>query len=154
MAIVLVVIMMVGFWLRETFTGNLYEKYAATQMPAPAGGNTHADSVLLDATTAFNNKDFTVAAVDLAEVLQLQPGNAQALLYLGISLMQTDQLPKARAVFEKIVRTDPALRYEATWYEALSYVKEENWDTAKDWLEKIPADAPHYAQAQALMKKL
>ncbi len=49
---------------------------------------------------------------------------------------------------------ESAFKYEAAFYEALSFLKEKDNGTAKDWLEKIPADAPNYKKAQELMKKL
>ncbi|WP_315822573.1 tetratricopeptide repeat protein [Paraflavitalea speifideaquila] len=123
-------------------------------MMAQVERGSHLDTVLLEATTAFNNREFNVAAVNLAEVLQYQPDNSFALFYFGVSLLQTNQTPAARAVFEKLFKGESAFKYEAAFYEALSYLKEKDEDNAKDWLEKIPADAPNYAKAQELMKKL
>ncbi|AXY73122.1 hypothetical protein D3H65_03665 [Paraflavitalea soli] len=153
-AIAVAAVLVIGVFVWNPFAGNLYEKYAATQMVAQVERGSHLDTVLLEATTAFNNKEFNVAAVDLAEVIQNQPDNSYALFYFGVSLLQTDQLPMARAVFEKLFKGESAFKYEAAFYEALSFLKEKDKDTAKDWLEKIPADAPNYKKAQELMKKL
>lgn len=149
-AAMLVVVLMV--W--NPFAGNLYEKYAATQMVAQVERGSHIDTVLQKATIAFNNKEFTEAAVFLAEVVQAQPDNSYALFYFGVSLMQTNQLPLARVAFEKLFKGESAFKYEAAFYEALTYLKEKDEDTAKDWLEKIPADAANYKKAQELMRKL
>ena len=149
-AAMLVVVLVV--W--NPFAGNLYEKYAATQMVAQVERGSHIDTVLQKATIAFNNKEFTEAAVFLAEVVQAQPDNSYALFYFGVSLMQTNQLPLARVAFEKLFKGESAFKYEAAFYEALTYLKEKDKDTAKDWLEKIPADAANYKKAQELMRKL
>lgn len=153
-AIAVAVVLIIGVFVWNPFAGNLYDKYAATQMVAQVERGSHLDTVLLEATTAFNNKEFSVAAVDLAEVIQGEPDNSYALFYFGVSLLQTDQLPMARAVFEKLFKGESAFKYEAAFYEALSFLKEKDNGTAKDWLEKIPADAPNYKKAQELMKKL
>lgn len=153
-AIAVAAILVVGLFVWNPFAPNLYEKYAATQMVAQVERGSHIDTVLQDATTAFNNKEFTVAAVMLAEVVQQQPDNSYALFHFGVALLQTDQLPLARAVFEKLFKGESAFKYEAAFYESLSYLKEKDTGTAKDWLEKIPADAANYNKAQELMKKL
>jgi tetratricopeptide (TPR) repeat protein len=153
-AIAVAAVLIIGVFVWNPFAVNLYEKYAATEMVAQVERGSHIDTVLLEATTAFNNKEFNVAAVDLAEVIQEQPDNSYALFYFGVSLLQTDQLPMARAVFEKLFKGESAFKYEAAFYEALSFLKEKDKETAKDWLEKIPADAPNYSKAQELMKKL
>jgi tetratricopeptide (TPR) repeat protein len=153
-AIAVAAVLIIGVFVWNPFASNLYEKYADTQMVAQVERGSHVDTVLLEATTAFNNKEFNVAAVDLAEVIQLQPDNSYALFYFGVSLLQTDQLPMARAVFEKLFKGESAFKYEAAFYEALSFLKEKDKETAKDWLEKIPSDAPNYKKAQELMKKL
>lgn len=149
-AAMLVVVLMV--W--NPFAGNLYEKYAATQMVAQVERGSHIDTVLQKATITFNNEEFTEAAVFLAEVVQAQPDNSYALFYFGVALMQTNQLPLARVAFEKLFKGESAFKYEAAFYEALTYLKEKDEDTAKDWLEKIPADAANYKKAQELMRKL
>lgn len=153
-AVAAAAVLIVGLFVWNPFASDLYEKYAATQMISQVERGSHIDTVLQEATTAFNNKDFRVAATDLAEVVQNQPDNSYALFYLGVSLMQTDQLTYARAIFEKLFKGESAFKYEACFYEALSFLKEKDKDTAKDWLEKIPADAPNYQKAQELMKKL
>lgn len=153
-AIAVAAVLIVGLFVWNPFAPNLYEKYAATQMVAQVERGSHIDTVLQDATTAFNNKEFTVAAVMLAEVVQQQPDNSYALFHFGVALLQTDQIPLARAVFEKLFKGESAFKYEAAFYEALSYLKEKDKDTAKDWLEKIPADAANYSKAQELMEKL
>lgn len=153
-AVAVAAVLMVGVWVWNPSGSNLYEKYAFVQMDNQTERGSHADSVLAAATIAFNSNDFVVAAVDLAEVVQQQPNNTYAAFYLGVALMQTDQLIQARAIFERLIRGGSAFKYDATFYEALSFLKENDKETAKDWLEKIPADAPQYAKAQELMKKL
>jgi TolA-binding protein len=153
-AIAAAAVLIVALFVWNPFAGNLYEKYADTQMISQVERGSHVDSVLQEATTAFNSKDFTVAAVNLAEVVQNQPDNSYALFYLGVSLLQTDQVTYARAIFEKLFKGESAFKYEACFYEALSFLKDKDKDTAKDWLEKIPSDAPNYKKAQELMRKL
>lgn len=147
-------VLIIGLFVWDPFTGNLYEKYAATQMDSQTERGSHVDSVLVAATAAFNSKDYVVAAVNLAEVVQQQPTNTYAAFFLGVSLLQTDQIAQARGIFEKLILGGSAFKYDATYYEALSFLKENDKSTAKDWLEKIPADAPIFAKAQELMKKL
>lgn len=153
-AIAAAAVLIIALFVWDPFSGNLYEKYAIAQMDSQTERGSEVDSVLVAATAAFNSKDYVVAAVDLAEVVQRQPNNTYAAFYLGVALMHTDQLAQARVIFEQLIRGGSAFKYDATFYEALSFLKEKENATARDWLEKIPADAPQYAKAQELMKKL
>lgn len=136
------------------FTSDLYQKYADTQMPSAIERGSRLDSVMHKATIAFNKKEYTEAAVLLAEVVQKQPDNSYALFYFGVALMETNQIPLARAAFEQLFKGKSAFKYEAAFFEALSYLKEKEEDKAKDWLQNIPPDAPNYQKAQELLKDL
>lgn len=153
-AVAVAAVLITGLLVWNPFAPDLYATYSATQMAAQVERGSRVDSVLQNAAIAFNNKAFTEAAVLLAEVVQTQPDNSYALFYFGVAFMQSNQVPRARAVFEKLVKGESAFKYEATFYEALSYLKEGDKDTIKDWLERIPADAPNYRKAQELMRKL
>lgn len=147
-------VLVMGLFLWNPSSDSLYEKYASTRMEDQTERGTHTDSVLTAAVAAFNSKDYVVAAVDLAEVVQTEPTNTYAAFYLGVALLQTDQIAQARTIFEQLIRGGSAFKYDATFYQALSYLREHDKATARDWLEKIPADAPLYGKAKELMKKL
>lgn len=148
-------LLLISLLVWNPFAPDLYARYAATNMIIPpVAQGSRLDTVLQKATIAFNQQEFTEAAVLLAEVVQKQPANSQALFYFGVSLLHTDQVPRARAVFEKLFTGASAFKYEAAFYEALSYLKEKDEDAAQDWLEKIPPGAPPYNKAQELMRKL
>jgi Flp pilus assembly protein TadD len=153
-AIAVAAVLVVALFIWNPFAANLYDKYAGTQMVAQVERGSHIDTVLQNATTAFNNKEFTEAAVLLAEVVQTEPDNSFANFYFGVALLQTDKLAQARTVFTKLFNGESAFKYEAAFYLALSYLKEDNKAATKEWLKKIPQDAPNYNKTAELLKKL
>lgn len=80
--------------------------------------------------------------------------NLTAQLYKGICLIELDRTADARAILVPIANDTSALRIEATWYVALSYLKEKNTAACRDELLKIPSGDVRYEQAQVLLKKL
>ena len=153
-AVAVAAVLIVAMFVWNPWQQNLYEKYAGTQMVAQVERGNHIDTVLQSATTAFNNKEFTEAAVLLAEVVEKEPDNSFATFYFGIALLETNKMAQARPIFTKLFLGESAFKYEAAFYQALSYLKEKNKISAKEWLDKIPQDAPNYNKATELLKKL
>jgi hypothetical protein len=74
--------------------------------------------------------------------------------YYGVSLLQTNRIGEAREIFNQLYAGQSAFKFEAAFYQALSFLKEDNKALCREWLQKIPADAPNYNKAQELLKKL
>jgi tetratricopeptide (TPR) repeat protein len=132
----------------------LTQRYAATEMPAPVERGPGSDSVLQEAVTAFNQKDFTTAAQKLLQVRQQDTANSYVNFYYGVALYQTDQVQPARSVFNTLFNGESAFKYEAAFYQALLYLKEGNKRTCIEWLQKIPTDAPNYEKVKKLVGEL
>lgn len=113
-----------------------------------------ADEAASEAESAFNEKNYPAAFAALDRLLVEQPTNLTAQLYKGICLVELDRTAEARAVLVPIANDTSALRIEAAWYVALSYLKEKNTAMCRSELSKIPPGDMRYEQAQALLKKL
>ena len=74
--------------------------------------------------------------------------------YLGVAQLETDSVIIARTNLIKVANKESLLKYDATFYVALSYLKEKNTEQCKVWLHKIPKDAAVYGKAQELLNKL
>jgi Tfp pilus assembly protein PilF len=153
-AVSIAAVLVIGLFVWNPFNGDLYEQYSPTTMVTQVERGGHTDSVLNEATVAFNGKEFTTAAVLLAEVVQQQPDNSFANFYFAVSLLESGQTRQSREVLTKVYNGTSAFKYEAAFYLALSYIKAKDEAAAKGWLEKIPADAGNYAKAQEVLKKL
>ncbi|MFN0035693.1 MAG: tetratricopeptide repeat protein [Saprospiraceae bacterium] len=130
-----------------------YQQYAQhTPLSLTVMGNT--EQAKTDAETAFGQKDYAGALSALEQVLAAEPSNIKASLYRGICLLELGRFSVARATFEPMAAGSSALREEAAWYIALSYLKETNVLACKAALARIAPGEAHYAQAQEILEGL
>jgi hypothetical protein len=66
----------------------------------------------------------------------------------------TGAVDAARKDLERVYNGGSLLQYEAAFYIALSYAGQKNNSTAKEWLNKIPEDAPISGKAKELAGQL
>ena len=127
-----------------------YQQYAQhTPLSLTVMGDT--EQAKTDAETAFNQKDYGKALTALDQVLTDEPDNIKAKLSRGICLLELNRTAEARAVFEPLAAGSSALKADAIWYVALSYLKENNLAACKAELSKIAAGEAHYAEAQEIL---
>ncbi|OQP57907.1 tetratricopeptide repeat protein [Niastella populi] len=151
-AVAAVLIAVVFIW--QPWKPGLFREYADTTMVAPAERGEGEADLLQKAVTAFNNKEFAEAANLLQQVRQQDTTSSYVNFYLGISLLQTGRIAEARNIFNNLYEGQSAFKFDAAWYQALGYLKEDNKAMSKEWLQKIPADASGYNKAQELLRKL
>lgn len=150
-AVAAVLIAVVFVW--QFMQPDLFKKYSAITMAAAERGE-QEDEQLMNGVTAFNEKDYTSAAKILTQVRQKDTTNSFVSFYYGVSLLQTDRIAEAREIFNQLYVGQSAFKFEAAFYQALTFLKEDNKVLCKEWLQKIPADALNYNKAQELLKKL
>ena len=150
-AVAAVLIAVVFVW--QFMQPDLFKKYSTITMAAAERGE-QEDELLMNGVTAFNNKDYTSAANILARVRQKDTTNSFVSFYYGVSLLQTNRIPEARTIFNQLYTGQSAFKFEAAFYQALTFLMEDDKDLCKEWLQKIPADALNYNKAQELLKKL
>ncbi len=133
---------------------DLYEQYASIEMPGTAQRGTPTDTLLKKAGEDFNDKKFAEAVPLFESVLKNDAQNSFVQLYYAIALLQSGQVDRSRQQLTELYNGTSLFKYDAAFYIALSYLKEKNINSCKEWLNKIPADAGLYGKAQELMKKL
>lgn len=106
------------------------------------------------AEAAFNRQDYPAALTALDQVLARQPEQLTALLYKGITLLELRRPADARTILTPIAAGNSALRGEARWYLALSYLMENNATACAAALKSIETGEQRYQAAQALLKRL
>lgn len=151
-AVAAILIAVVFIW--QPWKPGLFKEFAETTMVTPAERGEGTDGVLQKAVTAFNNKNYSEAATLLQQVRQQDTANSFVNFYLGVSLLQTHRIPVARNIFSQLYEGQSAFKFEAAFYQALGYLKEDNITLCKEWLQKIPADAANYNKARELLEKL
>lgn len=137
-------------WKKE----ELYNQYAAIQMPGTTERGAAADSLLKLAVENFNNNKFAKAIPAFETVLKDSSQNSFVQYYYAIALLQNGDIERSRTQLTELYNGVSLFKYDAAFYMALSYLKEKNKPACKDWLNKIPADAGPYSKAQELLKKM
>ena len=134
--------------------GQLYDQFA--DHPALAlveKGET--EEQLSSAAQAFENGDFAEAYRLLKSVEATELNNPQVYLALGISALETNQMTEAQQIFADLAGGDSALREYGIWYQALSFVKAEDYEAAKELLQNNQLNDPQLRQqAAALLAEL
>jgi tetratricopeptide (TPR) repeat protein len=153
-AIGIAAIFIVTLFLWRPWQPGLFTKYADTQMVNQSERGENTDTLLQQAAIAFNKKEYSTASGLLERILQQKPDDSYAGFYYGVTLLQTNKRDSARSYFTKLFAGESVFKYEAAFYQALTYLDEGNKPTCIEWLQRIPADAGIYAKAEELLREL
>lgn len=110
------------------------------------------DANLKEAQNAFNAKDYKKAVVSFEKVTDLK--NPELQYFYAISLIETDNYTKAEILLKNIKTGTSVYKEKATWYLALSNLKQKKLEDCKIYLKQISTDAEDYDAAQKLLNKL
>jgi len=113
-----------------------------------------SNETLLKAQEAFNAKNYKTAFAQLTVLEKEFPNDIEIQLYKAICLLELDKFPQADSIFNSIGEGNSALSTKATWYKALSLLKQEQFKACENTLKTIPESAEEYEQAKKLLKKL
>ncbi|MFK5957589.1 MAG: hypothetical protein QM495_01835 [Lutibacter sp.] len=104
------------------------------------------------AEKAFNSKNYKEA---LTYLMQLSTSNdIEIELYKGICFLELNSYADADIIFDKISSGNSAFKNTATWYKALSMLKQKQFEACKYVLKTIPESADEFVQAEKLLNKL
>ncbi len=134
---------------------SLYEQYALHEPLNLTEKSATDDQLAAKAETAFNEKKYPAAITALESYLAKNPTAIKASLFKAIALLETGQFTESRAILNRLSKGKTALKVEAQWYLALSYLKAEDIAATRKRLMDIPeSDAYWYHKAQKLLKEL
>ena len=140
------------FW--SPWKKDLYKQYAYTEMPSVTERGEPGDSLLKEVTENFNNKKYSQTLSLFEAILKIDSQSVYIHYYYGIALQEDDQFEKSRTELTPLYTGHSLFKYEAAFYMALSYLKQKDKDSCREWLEKIPASAAVFNKAQQLLKNL
>lgn len=133
---------------------DLYNQYASHQ-PISLTEKSAGSDLATKAETAFNQKNYSLAYENLTIYLQENSANQKAQLALGISALEFGKTEEAISIFMKISTGNSALKNYGTWYLALSYLKQKDFEKTKAWLRQVPdSEKALFDKAQKLHKDL
>lgn len=110
------------------------------------------NEAIVKAEEAFNSKKYKEALQYLTTLSNTSDTEVQ--LYKGICYLELDIYVEADVIFDKISNGSSAFKNTATWYKALSMLKQEQFEACKYVLQSIPESAEEYKQAKKLLRKL
>ena len=153
-AIAASVALLLGFFVFNQFSGEPnYSDFANyDQISLTVRGT--SDALLNEAETAFNSKNFEEAEQLFNQILEEDSSNTEIQFYKSITLIETNQFSEADELLKGISEGNSIYKNKATWYLALSKLKQDNLEGCKNILKNIPEDAEDYKQAQKLLNKL
>ena len=147
----------VQFLGRDAPSRDLFgDYYAAYELPFTARSE-KGEELLGQAGVYYLGKDYKKALPVLEKILKENPKDSRSRLALGISQMEMAKEQEALQTFAWLIENkDPLYLDQARWYTALLYLKNEEREACRKQLMLLIGNprAPHYTQAQDLLKKL
>lgn len=105
------------------------------------------------AQNAFNEKNYKVA-IENFEIVLKDYDKPEVRFFYGISLLEENRYSEAETNFTNIQEGTSVYKDKATWYLALSKLKQNQFEECKNYIKQIPEDAEDYEKAQKLLSKL
>lgn len=152
-AIAASVVLLIGFMFMYQPGQPLYADYAFNE-PISLVERDGEGTAFAKAETAFNAKKYQEAITYFDAILASDSANAEVQYYKGIALVEIENYEQADAIFSQLADGNTLYKHKATWYNALSKLKQGDENACKQLLEKIPVSAEDYEVAQELLKKL
>ncbi len=111
------------------------------------------DANLNQAEDAFNAKKYQ-EAISFFEAILLENRSAEIQYFYGVSLLETNKIQEAEAVFTDLKAGNSIYKNKAIWSLALAKLKQKNYNACKALLQTIPSDYEDYDRVEELLKKL
>lgn len=102
---------------------------------------------------AFNDKKYK-AAIPYFEAVLKTIKSPEIQYFYAVSLLENNQFQKAETNLLELKSGTSIYKNKATWYLALSKLKQEDYKSCKEILLLIPEDYEDYDQVQELMNEL
>ena len=105
------------------------------------------------AQDAFNAKNYKAAIPYFEAILKVNK-SPEIQYFFAVSLLEDNQFQKAEVNLSELKSGTSIYKNKATWYLALSNLKQKKLDECKTYLKQIPADAEDFDKAQKLLKDI
>ncbi len=130
---------------------NILSQYGQIKMTSPIVRGNEQNQLLTRASELFNQKKFSEALPLLDSLAKRDPDNAQSRFYRGVTLLHLHQPQSARKDLQLIFHGQSVYRFDAAYFTALSYLQQNQSDSCRTWLQKIPESAAIYPKAKKLL---
>ncbi|WP_372757236.1 tol-pal system YbgF family protein [Mariniflexile sp.] len=145
--------LLIGIVMFNNFSTPVYSDYANYESISLTvrGGQ---DGLLKTAENAFNTKDFAKAEIAFKELLITDENNTELQFYRGVTNIELNNYALADWLLKGLKEGNSVYKNKATWYLALSKLKQKDYDATLEILKTIPKEAEDYEAAQKLINKL
>lgn len=147
-------VLVIGLLIWAPWSSGLYEKYSFSKQMSVTERGADNQAQLSKAAELYNKGDYAEARKILGKEYMFNPQNPLLAYYFAITLIETGQSYEARTVLQHLSEGQSVFKYDATFYVALSLLKEDKKAEAIQWLQKIPQENANYAKAQELIAEL
>ncbi|MES2827779.1 MAG: hypothetical protein V4687_06485 [Bacteroidota bacterium] len=147
-------VLVIGLLVWAPWSENLYKQYRISTTMSVLERGSNGRSRISEGAALYNKGDFKEAKRILQNEYMLYPQNPLLAYYFSIILIENDKAPEARTILLNLYQGESVFKFDAAYYIALSYVKEENQAEAIQWLKKIPGTNANYKKAIELIGKL
>lgn len=162
MAALLVIIASIGVILRFALfngvnTERLYKQYYMTYDADVISRSANTEILTLDsAILDYSREDYSGALIKLSELTRRNPENYQALFYLGLTWLETDEPAKAILSFRAIPASwSSPFTEHSEWYLGLALIRNGEISEAREVFELIGNSGGYYAErAKKIAQKL
>jgi len=152
-AIAASIVVLLGVFLFNNFSEPTYSEFSSHDNISLIERGTQGSGVKR-AETAFNSKDYSKADMAFKSLLELDSTNTEYQFYRAISNIELDKFDIAEDLLHRLKDGNSVYKHNATWYLALSKLKQKKHDDCIVLLKRIPEEADDYKFAQKLLKKL
>lgn len=153
--LVMAVVLIIGLLIWSPWSGGLYEEYRISkEMPIAQSSTAASVNNIAAGAKLYNDGDYRDARKILQAEYMLNPQNPLLSYYFAITLIETSQAYEARTVLVNLYNGSSVFKYDAAYFVALSFIKEDNKVEAIKWLQKIPEGTANYQQSKELISKL
>ncbi|WP_044400437.1 hypothetical protein [Lacinutrix sp. Hel_I_90] len=153
LAIAASVVIFIGVFAFNQFSNPAYSDYNSHDPMTVVRGVDDIENLIV-ATKAFNKEDYIKANALLGMAHEKNSENKELQLYYAITHLELDNFKAADALLTNLAQGNSAYKYKATWYAALSQLKQKNTPASIALLKQIPEHADDYKQAKKLLNKL
>ena len=156
LALLLLSVSLYMFWPKQQSYTELYTRYYSAPPLSQIRDSEGLDSLYLLASTAYMQQNWKQASTLFEKYLSNfnQYSDTQAYLALGICYLELEAYPKAQENFSKIALASSPYYFDARWYSALTYLKNEEGRKSKEQLELLQTSNVYRKKAQELWEKI
>ncbi len=119
-------------------------------------GDQDIEILEFNAATAYNNKEFEIAIDNYEKIVETEAAKDHHIFFLGLSYLYTGNYPETIGILSNYVENDTrsSFKQEAPWFLALAYVKNNEPEKARPFLEQVKNGTWNRQKAIQLLKKL